>query len=36
MHEEMPQPGEDERMGGFQLWVNLLASLESHTRATRT
>jgi len=23
MHEEMPQAGDDERMGGFQLWVNL-------------
>jgi redox-sensitive bicupin YhaK (pirin superfamily) len=23
MHEEMPQAGEDRRMGGFQLWVNL-------------
>ena len=22
-HEEMPQAGEDQRMGGFQLWVNL-------------
>ena len=23
MHEEMPQAGDDQRMGGFQLWVNL-------------
>jgi redox-sensitive bicupin YhaK (pirin superfamily) len=23
MHEEMPRPGGDGRMGGFQLWVNL-------------
>jgi hypothetical protein len=26
MHEEMPRPGEDRRMGGFQLWVNLPAA----------
>jgi hypothetical protein len=26
MHEEMPQPGADDRMGGFQLWVNLPAA----------
>ena len=33
MHEEMPQPGEDGRMGGFQLWVNLPAALKmSHPR----
>ena len=33
MHEEMPQPAEDDRMGGFQLWVNLPASLKmSHPR----
>ena len=25
MHEEMPRPGADGRMGGFQLWVNLPA-----------
>ncbi len=28
MHEEMPRPGSDGRMGGFQLWVNLPASLK--------
>ncbi len=28
MHEEMPQPGPDGRMGGFQLWVNLPAALK--------
>jgi len=28
MHEEMPRPGADRRMGGFQLWVNLPASLK--------
>jgi hypothetical protein len=28
MHEEMPQPGPDRRMGGFQLWVNLPAELK--------
>ena len=28
MHEEMPRPGGDGRMGGFQLWVNLPASLK--------
>ena len=33
MHEEMPQPGADRRMGGFQLWVNLPAELKmSHPR----
>ncbi len=34
MHEEMPRPGDDgRRMGGFQLWVNLPASLKmSHPR----
>jgi redox-sensitive bicupin YhaK (pirin superfamily) len=33
MHEEMPRPGEDRLMGGFQLWVNLPASLKmSHPR----
>ncbi len=33
MHEEMPRAGEDRRMGGFQLWVNLPASLKmSHPR----
>ena len=33
MHEEMPQAGEDRRMGGFQLWVNLPADLKmSHPR----
>jgi redox-sensitive bicupin YhaK (pirin superfamily) len=33
MHEEMPQPGDDGLMGGFQLWVNLPASLKmSHPR----
>ena len=33
MHEEMPQAGEDRRMGGFQLWVNLPAALKmSHPR----
>ena len=26
MHEEMPQPGDDDKMGGFQLWVNLPAA----------
>lgn len=26
MHEEMPQPGPDDRMAGFQLWVNLPAA----------
>jgi quercetin 2,3-dioxygenase len=26
MHEEMPQAGDDRRMGGFQLWVNLPAA----------
>jgi hypothetical protein len=26
MHEEMPRPGDDDRMGGFQLWVNLPAA----------
>ncbi|MEI6448422.1 MAG: pirin family protein [Actinomycetes bacterium] len=28
MHEEMPRPGADGRMGGFQLWVNLPAELK--------
>ncbi|MFA4965435.1 MAG: pirin family protein [Thermoleophilia bacterium] len=28
MHEEMPRPGDDGRMGGFQLWVNLPAKLK--------
>jgi redox-sensitive bicupin YhaK (pirin superfamily) len=28
MHEEMPRPGADGRMGGFQLWVNLPAKLK--------
>jgi len=28
MHEEMPRPGADSKMGGFQLWVNLPASLK--------
>ena len=28
MHEEMPRPAADKRMGGFQLWVNLPASLK--------
>jgi hypothetical protein len=28
MHEEMPRPGPDRRMGGFQLWVNLPAELK--------
>ena len=28
MHEEMPRPGGDGRMGGFQLWVNLPAELK--------
>jgi len=28
MHEEMPRPGPDRRMGGFQLWVNLPAALK--------
>jgi redox-sensitive bicupin YhaK (pirin superfamily) len=28
MHEEMPRPGDDKRIGGFQLWVNLPASLK--------
>ena len=28
MHEEMPRPGADRLMGGFQLWVNLPASLK--------
>jgi hypothetical protein len=28
MHEEMPRPGADGGMGGFQLWVNLPASLK--------
>ena len=28
MHEEMPRPGRDGRMGGFQLWVNLPAALK--------
>jgi redox-sensitive bicupin YhaK (pirin superfamily) len=28
MHEEMPRPGADRRMGGFQLWVNLPAALK--------
>ena len=28
MHEEMPRPGSDGRMGGFQLWVNLPAELK--------
>ena len=33
MHEEMPRPGDDRKMGGFQLWVNLPASLKmSHPR----
>jgi redox-sensitive bicupin YhaK (pirin superfamily) len=33
MHEEMPRPGPDRRMGGFQLWVNLPAALKmSHPR----
>ena len=28
MHEEMPRPGADGHMGGFQLWVNLPAELK--------
>ena len=33
MHEEMPRRGDDGRMGGFQLWVNLPAELKmSHPR----
>ena len=28
MHEEMPRPGANGRMGGFQLWVNLPAELK--------
>jgi redox-sensitive bicupin YhaK (pirin superfamily) len=28
MHEEMPRPGADGRMAGFQLWVNLPAKLK--------
>ncbi len=28
MHEEMPRPGHDGRMAGFQLWVNLPAELK--------
>lgn len=28
MHEEMPRPGPDGRMAGFQLWVNLPAELK--------
>jgi hypothetical protein len=28
MHEEMPRPGADGSMGGFQLWVNLPAELK--------
>lgn len=28
MHEEMPRPGADGRMAGFQLWVNLPARLK--------